>query len=88
VVVHIEKMKKENVLTQKDLELIERIVYKSAGDIAVSISRSFERLEERLHAAESRIYSRLTDIVDEMETQLKAMRLYIEDASEVVIGEK
>lgn len=88
VVVNIENMKNENVLTQKDLELFERIVYKSADDIAVSIARSFERLEERIDAAESRIYSRLADISHEMAAELKTMRLYIEDASEVVIGEK
>ena len=46
-------------LEQKDLELIERVIYKNGDDIAVSIGRSFERLEERIDAAESRIYSRL-----------------------------
>ncbi len=51
-------------LEQKDLELIERIIYKSSDDIAVSISRSFERLEERIDASESRIYSRLAELED------------------------
>ena len=55
-------------LEQKDLELIERIVYKNADDIAVSIGRSFERLEERIDAAESRLYSRLADVEDKVET--------------------
>ncbi len=54
-------------LDQKDLELIERLIYKSADDIAVSISRSFERLEERIDTAESRLYSRLADIEDKIE---------------------
>ena len=31
-------------LDQKDLELIERVIYKNGDDIAVSIGRSFERL--------------------------------------------
>jgi hypothetical protein len=51
-------------LDQKDIELIERIVYKTADDIAVSIARSFERLEERIDAAESRLYSRMADVED------------------------
>ena len=54
-------------LEQKDLELIERVIYKNGDDIAVSIGRSFERLEERIDAAESRIYSRLAEIEDKIE---------------------
>ncbi len=49
-------------LEQKDIELLERIIYKNGDDIAVSIARSFERLEERIDSAESRIFSRLEDI--------------------------
>jgi len=51
-------------LEQKDLELIERVIYKNGDDIAVSISRSFERLEERIDAAESRLYGRISAIED------------------------
>ena len=51
-------------LDKKDIELIESIIYKSADDIAVSIARSFERLEERIDASESRVYSRLAEIDD------------------------
>ncbi len=54
-------------LDQKDLELLERFIYKSTDDIAVSISRSFERLEERIDASEARIYSRLSEIEDKIE---------------------
>ncbi len=54
-------------LEQKDLELIERIIYKNGDDIAVSISRSFERLEERIDAVESRLYSRLSELEDVVE---------------------
>jgi hypothetical protein len=54
-------------LEQKDLELIERMIYKNGDDVAVSIARSFERLEERIDAAESRIYSRICDIEDKIE---------------------
>ena len=64
-------------LDQKDLELIERIIYKNGDDIAVSIGRSFERLEERIDAAESRIYSRLAEIEDKMES----LKFEVEDSA-------
>ena len=51
-------------LEPKDLELIERVIYKNGDDIAVSIGRSFERLEERIDAAETRIYGRIIDLED------------------------
>ncbi|MEI8327780.1 MAG: hypothetical protein WCG02_01455 [Candidatus Taylorbacteria bacterium] len=51
-------------LENSDIELIEKIIYKSADDIAISIARSFERLEERIDASESRIYSRLAEVED------------------------
>ena len=54
-------------LEQKDIELIERVIFKNGDDVAVSIGRSFERLEERIDAAESRIYSRLADLEDKVE---------------------
>ena len=54
-------------LESKDIELIERIVYKNADDIAISIARSFERLEERIDAAESRTYCRLGQVEDKIE---------------------
>jgi hypothetical protein len=36
-------------LEQKDIELIERAIYKNGDDVAVSIARSFERMEERIN---------------------------------------
>ncbi|MCX6715625.1 MAG: hypothetical protein NT077_01250 [Candidatus Taylorbacteria bacterium] len=56
----------DNNLSKKDLELVESIVYKSADDIAISIARSFERLEERIDATESRIYGRLAEFDDQL----------------------
>ena len=56
-------------LEQKDLELIERIIYKNADDIAISISRSFERLEERIDSAEARIFAYLSDMNDKIEQE-------------------
>jgi hypothetical protein len=55
-------------LEPKDIEVIEKIIYKNGDDIAVSIARSFERLEERIDAAESRIYSRISDVEDKVES--------------------
>jgi hypothetical protein len=49
------------------MEMIEHVLYKLGDDVAVSISRSFERLEERIDAAESRMYSRLSDLEDKIE---------------------
>ncbi len=51
-------------LEKKDVEILENLVYKNSDDIAVSIARSFERLEERIDATESRLYSRLAEIDD------------------------
>ena len=55
------------VLREGDMESIERVVSKSSGDIAEVIGRSFERLEERIDGAESRIYSRLADLEDRLQ---------------------
>ncbi len=55
-------------LEQKDLELIESIIYKNSDDIAVSIARSFERLEERVNDVETRLYSRLSEVEDSVES--------------------
>ena len=86
----IENMTKNEytVLTPADLEAIERFVYRNGDDIATAISRSFERLEERMDAIESRIFSRLSEIETELRDEMKAVRLLVEDKSEVVIGEK
>ena len=54
-------------LDNKDLETIERLIYKNADDIAVAIGRSFERLEERIDAGESRLYSRMAEVEDKIE---------------------
>jgi hypothetical protein len=34
----------------------------SSGDIAEALGRSFERLEQRIDAAESRIHSRISEL--------------------------
>jgi hypothetical protein len=55
-------------LEPKDIELLECIIYKNADDIAISLSRSFERLEERVDAMESRLYTRLSELEDRIES--------------------
>jgi hypothetical protein len=57
-------------IDQQDLEQIERVIYKNGDDIAMSIGRSFERLEERIDSAESRIYGRLIELEDKLETRI------------------
>ena len=54
-------------LEKTDVELIERIIYKNSDDIAVSIARSFERLEERIDSSESRLHTRLAQLEDKVE---------------------
>lgn len=55
-------------LNPKDVELIEKIIYRNGDDIAVSIARSFERLEERVNACETRLASRVADVEDKIES--------------------
>jgi len=61
-------------LDQKDLDSIEGVVYKNNDDVAVSIARSFERLEERVDAAEARIHSRLSELEDRLEIRAVGSR--------------
>jgi hypothetical protein len=43
-------------------EALERLAYKISDDMAVAIARGFDRLEEQIGAAESRIKSQLAEI--------------------------
>lgn len=67
-------------LNQKSIEIIERIVYKNTDDLAVSFSRTCERLEERLDALESRLSARTGDVEDKLETVRQDI---IDEVSEV-----
>ena len=73
-------------LEQRDLESIERVIYKNGDDVAVSISRSFERLEERIDAAESRLYSRISEIEDKIEASRQDISDELGDIKEEVRG--
>ena len=89
MVVLIENMNKNTnvVLKPGDLEAIERVIYRNGDDIAMAVGRAFERLEEKMNSIESHIYGRLTEIEKEIKAELTTLRLFVEDASEVVIGE-
>ena len=50
------------LLEQNDLQAIEHLIFKSAGDIAEVIARGFERLEEQFYSTEARINGRLADL--------------------------
>jgi len=69
-------------LEQKDLELIESLIYKNSDDIAISIARSFERLEKRGDDMESRLYSRISDVEDRIESSRQDIADTIGDIKE------
>jgi len=54
-------------LDQKDLELLETVLYRNSDNIGIAIGRSFERLEEHMDNMESRIYKRLAEIDEHSE---------------------
>jgi len=62
-------------LTQGDLERIERLIFKNGDDLAVSVARALERLEERIDGVDTRIYSRLADIEDQITGACKCAAL-------------
>ncbi len=49
-------------LDQKDLEAIEQMLYRHGDDLAVSVARSFERIEERIDDGEVRLSGHLADV--------------------------
>jgi phage shock protein A len=52
---------------EADLKAIERLILRYSDDVAISIARSFERMEERIDAMESRTYARLAEVEDRIE---------------------
>ena len=71
-------------LEKKDLELIESLIYKNSDDIAISISRSFERLEKRNDESEARLYSRISELEDKIESNRQDTSDSIGDLKEEV----
>ena len=54
-------------LEQKDIEIIEHLIYKNSDDIAISIARSFERLEKHVMDSEGRLHNRLSELDDKLD---------------------
>lgn len=54
-------------LEQKDIEIIENLIYKNSDDIAISIARSFERLEKNNMDTESRIHNKISELDDKID---------------------
>ena len=73
-------------LDKKDIEIIEQIIYKNADDIAVSLARSFERLEERMDAGESRLLTRMAELEDMVEGSRQSLTDLIGDVRADVRG--
>ena len=60
-------------LDKTDIEHIERMISESADDIAVSISRSFERMEGGFDAEDSALYATLGNLADRIEACRKEL---------------
>ncbi len=71
-------------LDHEDIDLVNKIFYKNCDDIAVSISRSFERLEERIDCAEARIYSRISELEDRIEGSRQEVSDTVSDIKEEI----
>jgi len=71
-------------LDPKDLELIERLIYKNADDSAVAITRSFERIEDRMDANESRVLLRMSAIEEKLGEVAGDIESYRHDIAEKV----
>jgi len=56
-------------LDQEDIKEFERLIYRNADDIAISVCSSLESLQKRIDVADARICSRLADIEDRLESR-------------------
>lgn len=86
-------MNKEKVtLNQKDIEIIERLIYKNADDLAIGFARGLERLEERMDAMEERLNNRFSDELAEtskiIRELMESLEPVIEAHEEIVTGTK
>lgn len=71
-------------LDQKDIEIIEHMIFRNSDDIAISIARSFERLEKHYFDSETRLYSRLGEIEDRIDASRQDISDTIGDIKEEV----
>lgn len=74
----------ETNLTSKDIELIESVMYKMNDDVMVAIARSFERMEDRIDAMESRMYARIAELEDRTEEDRRENDELFQELKEVV----
>lgn len=51
-------------LQPKDIDLIQTMIFKSQDNVAVTLCRSLERLEEKIADTESRLYTRIAEVED------------------------
>lgn len=71
-------------LHQTDIEIIEHLIFKNSDDIAISIARSFERLEKHIQDIEGRLHNRLSDIDDKLDTTRQEISDNIGDIKEEI----
>ena len=62
--------KSKPVLSQSDLESIERIVAKANDDAVNSIAQQFEQLEERIDIVELRFYRHISELAERVEVEM------------------
>ncbi len=71
-------------LEQKDIEIIEHIIYKNSDDIAISLARSFERLEKHYQESESRLHNRISELDDKLDATRQDISDNIGDIKEEI----
>ncbi len=75
-------------MNQKDFEVIENLIYKNGDDLAVSMARGLERLEERVDRVESRLYSRISDLEDMIAKMQVGIDALVEKSEEELLIEE
>jgi predicted RecB family endonuclease len=53
-------------ISNEDLDVLEDLVFRSSDDLAVTLSRSLERLETKLDHIETRLYRRISELEQEI----------------------
>lgn len=71
----------KNTLNPEDLKAIDNLLYKRLDDVAVSILRGMERLEERIDVLEERLTKIIHDDDDLFAESLRSIR---EDTNEII----
>ena len=61
-------------IAPKDLEQIERSIYRNAHDIAVSLGQYIDALEAHVDGMESRLHARIGDLQEKLESLIERER--------------